>query len=86
MIPTSDSENEKGVNTAPKINVFFTAQIFRPLTSTQLHVVAEVIGVCSCGGNQLIDHHNKVGGNEVKTRQTVDSSVGIRIILFKKNS
>ncbi len=47
-------------------------------------MVAEVIGVCSCGDNHLIDHINAVGGNEVKIRQAVDSSVGIRIILFKK--
>ncbi len=36
-------------------------------------------------GNSLIDHINEVGGNEVKIRQQVNSSVGIRIILFKKH-
>ncbi len=35
---------------------------------------------------RLIDHNNKVDGYEVKIRQAVDSSVGIRIILLKKNS
>ncbi len=60
------------------------SQILWPLTTTELQVVAEVIGVCSCGGNQLIDQHNKVGGNQVKIRQTVNSCVGFRIILLKK--
>ncbi len=40
----------------------------------------------SCGDNQLIDHLNKVDGNQVKIRQAVDSCVGIRILLLKKNS
>ncbi len=56
----------------------------RPINTTQLQLVA-LTGVCSCGGNQLIDHLNKVGGNKVKIRQAVDSCVAIRIILFKKN-
>ncbi len=41
---------------------------------------------CSCGGNQLIDLINEMGGNQVKIRQAADLCVGIRIILFKKNS
>ncbi len=63
---------------------FFVSQIFCQLTTTQLQVVAEVIGVCSCGDNQLIDHINEVCGNEVKIMQAVDSSVGMWIILLKK--
>ncbi len=46
-------------------------------------MVEYVIGVCSCGGNQLIDHINEVGGNQVKIRQAVHSSMGIRITLLK---
>ncbi len=65
-------------------NVFSFTQMFRQLTTTQLQVVAEVIGVCSCGGNQLIDHINEVGGNQVKIRQAADLCVGMRIILLKK--
>ncbi len=42
--------------------------------------------MCRCRGNQLIDHLNKVGGNEVKIRQAADLCMGIRIILLKKNS
>ncbi len=57
-----------------------------PINTTQLQLVAKLIGVCSCGGNQLIDHINEVGGNEVKIRQAVDSSAGIRIILFKETA
>ncbi len=56
----------------------------RPINTTQLQLVAKLIGVCSCGGNQLIDHLNKVGGNQVKIRQAVDSCVAISIILFNK--
>ncbi len=41
--------------------------------------------VCSCGGNSLIDFLNEVGGNEVKIRQAVDSSVGIRKTLLKNS-
>ncbi len=57
---------------------------FRPINTAQLQVAAKPIAVCSCGGNQLIDKN--VGGNEGKIRQAVDSCVGIRIILVKKNS
>ncbi len=53
---------------------------------TQLQLVAKLIGVCSCGGNQLINLINEVGGNHVKIRQTVHSSMGIRIILLKKTA
>ncbi len=56
----------------------------RPINTTQLKLVAKLIDVCSCGGNQLIDLINEVGGNQVKIRQAVDSSVGIRIISLKK--
>ncbi len=38
------------------------------------------------GGNSLIDFLNEVGGNQVKFRQAVHSSVGIRMILFKKTA
>ncbi len=55
-----------------------------PIYAIQLQLVAKLIGVCSCGANQLIDHLNEVGGNQVKIRQTVHSSMGIRIILLKK--
>ncbi len=41
--------------------------------------------MCSPGRNQLIDHHNIVDGNEVKIRQAVDSSVGLRVILLKNS-
>ncbi len=51
----------------------------RPINTTQLQLVAKLIGVCSCGGNQLIDLINEVGGNQAKIRQTVHSSMGIRI-------
>ncbi len=57
-----------------------------PINTNQLQLVATLIGVCSSGGNQLIDHLNKMGGNQVKIRQAVDSCVAIRIILLKKNS
>ncbi len=40
--------------------------------------------MCSCGGNSIIDHINEVGGNQVKIRPTEHSSLGIRIILLKK--
>ncbi len=63
---------------------FFFSKMLWQLTTTQLQVAAKVNGVCICGGNQLIDHINEVGGNEVKIRQAADSYVGIGIILFKK--
>ncbi len=53
----------------------------RPINKTQLQLVAKFMGVCTCGGYQLIDLINEVGGNQVKIRQAVDSCVGIRIIL-----
>ncbi len=60
-------------------------EYLRPINTTQLQLVAKRIGVCSCGGNQLIDLINEVGGNQVKIRQAVDSCVGIRIILSKNS-
>ncbi len=57
-------------------------EFLRPINSTQL--VAKRIGVCSSGGNQLIDLINEVGGNQVKIRQAIDSCVGIRLILIKE--
>ncbi len=57
----------------------------RSINTTQLQMVAKLIGVCSCGGNQLIDLINEEGGNQVKIRQAVDSCVGIRIILLKNS-
>ncbi len=57
-----------------------------PINTTQLQLVAKLIGVCSSGSKQLIDLINEVGGNQVKIRQAVVSCVGIRISLFKKNS
>ncbi len=59
-------------------NKYFFSQIFWQLTMAQLQVVASVVNVCSCGGDTLIDYLNEVGGNQVKIRQTVHSSVGIR--------
>ncbi len=41
--------------------------------------------MCSCRGNQLIDHLNRVGGNQVKIRQAADLCVGMRILLLKNS-
>ncbi len=54
----------------------------RPINTTQLQLVAKLIGVCSCGGNQLIDHINEVGGNQVKIRQTFER--GNKVNFIKK--
>ncbi len=42
--------------------------------------------MCSCGGNQLIDHINEVGGNQVKIRQKSALEHGNVDNFIKKNS
>ncbi len=58
----------------------FYSQIFRPITTAHLQVVAEKSGMYRWGDNKFIE----LGGNEAKFGHAVNLWVGTRIMLKKR--
>ncbi len=67
------------VKAASEQNVY--SQIFRPITTARLQVLAEKSGMYSWDDNKFIDFFCKLGGNEAKFGHAVNLWVGTRIML-----